>query len=38
MGDGRGDLSVRDLKQVIDLYVAMGVVTALLVLAGAVLL
>lgn len=38
MGDGRGELSVRDLKQVIDLYVAMGVVTALLVLAGAVLL
>lgn len=38
MGDGRAELTLRDLKQVIDLYVAMGVVTALLVLAGAVLL
>jgi len=38
MGDGRADLTVQDLRRVLDLYVAMGAVAVLLVLAAAVLL
>jgi hypothetical protein len=38
MGDGRAELTVTDLKQVLDLYAASGVVIAALIGAGAFIL